>query len=129
MPSSRYLDWLAQAKSDLEWGKVTLDNNFFPQACFIAQQTAEKALKALCYYRDYDLVKSHSVRKIAEALDINGPIREAGQLLDQFYIPARYPDGLPEGSPQDYFTKGQATQALQLAQIVIETVEKELGNG
>jgi len=129
MPSPRYRDWIKQAKADLDWGKSSLNNGFFPQACFIAQQTAEKALKALCYFRGYDIVKSRSVRKIAEALDINGAILEAGQLLDQFYIPTRYPDGLPEGTPQDYFTISQARQALEYAATIIHRVEEELKDG
>lgn len=129
MPSSRYLDWFRQAKTDLLWGKSSLESGFFPQACFVAQQTAEKALKALCYYRDYDLVKSHSARRIAEALNINGPIREAAQVLDQYYIPARYPDGLPDGAPEDYFTEAQAKQALLYAERIVETVASELPDG
>ncbi len=129
MPSPRYRDWIAQARADLAWGRASLESGFNPQACFVAQQTAEKALKALCYFRDFDIVKTHSVRRITEALGIDGEILEAARLLDQYYIPTRYPDSLPEGTPQEYFTKQQARLALEYAEKIIAKVEEEISGG
>lgn len=47
---SRVKDWLDQALNDLEWGQASAASDFHSQACFIAQQVAEKALKALAYF-------------------------------------------------------------------------------
>lgn len=41
------LAWLKVAESDPLWGKDSLKAGHFPQACFIAQQVGEKAIKAL----------------------------------------------------------------------------------
>jgi len=41
------LRWLSQARNDLDFGRLALREGFFAQACFVAQQTAEKALKSI----------------------------------------------------------------------------------
>lgn len=38
-----------QAQHDLEFGRLALREGYFAQACFIAQQSAEKAVKSLAY--------------------------------------------------------------------------------
>lgn len=126
MANSRYADWLAQAKEDLNWGKDTLDRSYYPQACFISQQCAEKALKALAFFLDFDAVKSHSIVKIARALNINGAVLDAAKKLDQYYISARYPDAMPEGIASEYITKGQAEEALQFAEMIIQKIEAQM---
>jgi HEPN domain-containing protein len=42
-------------------------------------------------------------------------LREGAQQLDQYYVPTRYPNGLPGGVPADVFTKRQAGEAVSLA--------------
>ena len=41
------LDWLHEAQEDLEVARELLEFGRFSHACFLAQQAAEKALKAL----------------------------------------------------------------------------------
>jgi HEPN domain-containing protein len=43
------------------------------------------------------------------------PIKENAQILDLFYIAARYPNGFPSGKPADYFTEKQAKEAIDAA--------------
>ena len=95
MAENRYLDWFRQAENDWEWGNHTLDSGFSAQACFISQQVAEKALKSLCLYYKFDTIRTHSVRKIAQELGINGEIEEKGKYLDLFL----YSHKIPRFSP------------------------------
>jgi len=44
-----------------------------------------------------------------------------------FYIPTRYPNGLPESIPAEVYTAAEATLALDLAQQVLELVADVLG--
>jgi len=45
--------------------------------------------------------------------------------LDQYYIPTRYPNGLPGGVPSRFYTDpGEAREAMELARMVLEAVEK-----
>jgi HEPN domain-containing protein len=41
--------WLRQAESDLAFARVALRERFFAQARFLAQQVAEKAVKAVAF--------------------------------------------------------------------------------
>lgn len=124
--TKRAQDWLAQAKNDLLWGKASLDSGFFSQTCFIAQQVAEKALKAIAYSRGAELVRGHSVLIVCRELNINGPLEEAAQRLDQYYIPTRYPDAQPAGAPFTFFTQKQAQEALDLAELFITEAAAEV---
>lgn len=128
MAQNRYLDWFRQAENDWEWGNHTRDSGFYAQACFISQQVAEKALKSLCLFYKLDTIRTHSVRKIAQELGINGNIEEIGKYLDLFYIPTRYPDSLPEGAPFESFTKEQARDALDKALFILNYVKEIISN-
>jgi HEPN domain-containing protein len=121
---NRAHDWLNQAKADLAWGKDTLAHNHFAQACFIAQQVSEKAIKALAYARGAALVKGHSILATIRALALNGELEEFAKRLDQYYISSRYPDAQPAGIPSDYFTATQAQEAMRMAEIFITRVEE-----
>lgn len=124
---SRAEDWLNQARNDWEWGRASADSGFHSQACFIAQQVAEKALKALAYYRGADLVRGHSVALVCRELEINGDLEAAALRLDQYYIPTRYPDAQPAGAPFQFFSAAQSEEALLLATQFLEQVSHKMG--
>jgi HEPN domain-containing protein len=42
----------------------------------------------------------------------------AAKRLDKHYIPARYPNGFDRGAPRDYYTEGEARQAINDAETV-----------
>lgn len=54
--------WLDKAKDDLKFAKSGTYDGFYSQSCFIAQQAAEKALKALIYSKEPKM----DLREIAE---------------------------------------------------------------
>jgi HEPN domain-containing protein len=56
--------WLEQAENDLDFCRLALRERYFAQACFGAQQTAEKALKSLAYGRSDRTVIGPSVVEI-----------------------------------------------------------------
>lgn len=109
--------WLRQAEHDLEFGGLALREGYFGQACFIAQQAAEKAVKAIHYHRGERVVLGHSVVQLADGLrdDVPGmrELREAAGTLDQYYVPTRYPNGLPGGVPFEAFGETQARAAVE----------------
>ena len=93
--------WLQTAEEDVHAAQVLLAGGMYAQACFYAQQSAEKAIKALWYLLDAD-PWGHSVQRLiaefpqrAEIPDLEAWL-DQGALLDQFYIPTRYPNGLPD---------------------------------
>lgn len=124
MGESRHLDWLKQAEVDRGWMLHSLDGGYHSGACFIAQQVAEKSLKALAFSRGAQTVKSHSVLQIAHELKINSEIEKAGRILDRYYISGRYPDAYPAGIPEDFFDKEIAIEAVEAAEIVYNYCRK-----
>ena len=93
----RSKDWLAQAERDLERCSLDIKYQFYEWACFTAQQAAEKAVKALIYSLK-GLPWGHSItnllRELSSKLKIPQSILEDAQLLDAYYIPTRYPNGV-----------------------------------
>lgn len=67
MGQDRGFDWFRQARDDLLWAEDTLRTGRFSQACFVSQQVAEKALKAVALKQGYVEVRSHSILEIARA--------------------------------------------------------------
>jgi len=109
--------WLRQAQHDLEFGCLALREGYFAQACFIAQQSAEKALKSLAYGSGERLVIGHSLVELVERLRDRfpalGDLRETAGVLDQYYISTRYPNGLAGGLPFKAFGERQAREAIE----------------
>jgi len=115
-------DWYKQAERDLKSARTQLEAEFFEWSCFIAQQAAEKAVKAL-YQRFSGEAWGHSVhdllRGIAEKVDVPEEAFENAKGLDRFYIPARYPNGWSSGFPGEYITKKDAKNAISNSQKIL----------
>lgn len=122
----RYRDWYRQAENDLEWAEHSLNGGFYAQTCFIAQQAAEKALKALALFRGYDVVRTHSLFRLCQELGIDGDLQERAKDLDLYYVSGRYPNGVPEGAPFEVFPRHRAEEALESARVLVDRVRREL---
>ncbi len=53
-------------------------------------------------------------------------LRDGALELDKAYIPARYPDAHPSGSPRRRYTKAEADRLIDHAQRIIEWCESLL---
>ncbi|MBW2139219.1 MAG: HEPN domain-containing protein [Deltaproteobacteria bacterium] len=119
--------WLLQAKKDLDDAAYLMKGSRFNTACFLAQQAAEKALKAFLYNADMELVWGHSVAELCHDASLIETSFEALKkeiaILDQYYIPTRYPNGLPGGVPYEAYDIEDAQKAIRLATKVIDHVK------
>jgi HEPN domain-containing protein len=119
-------DWFRQAELDFAAASDSLDHHHFEWACFLAQQSAEKAVKAL-HESEGTEAWGHSVAGLLAGLHgAPDPVMDAGRALDKHYIPTRYPNSHPEGAPGDLYTEREARQALVDASTVIEHVRSRL---
>lgn len=118
----RSADWLMQAQRDLEHARHAAAGGFHEWACFSAQQSAEKALKALHQHARQE-VWGHSVRYLLEALPAVYSVTEAlldcGRVLDRFYIPTRYPSGFDRGKPGDYYVAADSEVAFGCTEAIL----------
>lgn len=119
--------WWEQALDDLAFIRwVQEEGRFFDKGCFMAQQAAEKALKACHYARGERFVPGHSTYELWESLGASEArlqnLAESCRRLDRFYIPTRYPDGLPGGVPAGIFTALDLDQAVRDAATVLDAV-------
>ena len=112
--------WLKQAENDLDFARLGMREGFHAQACFVAQQSAEKAVKAIGYLLGERTVLGHSVAVLSKRFAGHVPelanLRDDAGILDQYYIPTRYPNGLPGGFPFMAFTEEQARNAVLSAE-------------
>lgn len=117
------LRWYNQALDDLEFVRWLLkEGRFFDKGCFIAQQAAEKALKASLYATGKRVVLGHSTYDLTKELSkidkgFEKLLNEC-KLLDRYYIPTRYPNGLPGGEPMSYFGADELKEGLDAAEKV-----------
>jgi HEPN domain-containing protein len=97
-----YAGWLRQAQRDLKQAGSSLDAGDFEWACFAAQQSDEKAVKAV-FIRANAIAWGHSVSALLQLLPapwVAPPeLIDAARELDRHYIPARYPNAHPEEAP------------------------------
>lgn len=119
-------DWLRQAELDLSAARTAESGGHFEWASFLAQQSAEKAVKAVHESTGTE-AWGHSVSALLGPLDpVPESVVEAAKGLDKHYIPARCPNSHPEGAPGDLYTRRDAAQALADAQTVLEHVRSRL---
>ena len=109
--------WFIQAEDDFRFAMLGLERGFYAQCCFLCQQAAEKAIKALHYHRGARLAIRHSVfQLLRELLASHASLEvllDAARELDQYYILTRYPNSLPAGAPCEIYTHAQAEGAVQ----------------
>ncbi len=122
--------WWRQAANDLAFARLALRERFHAQACFTAQQAAEKAVKAVAYGLGERTVLGHSlvtlVSRYADRAVGLGELRELAGILDQYYVPTRYPNGLAGGVPFEAFGKAQASAAVDAAERFVRFAERHV---
>jgi len=76
--------------------------------------------------------RSHSVKRLivefphkANLPDLD-TLAEKAALLDKFYIPTRYPNGLPDLTPGQIYGKGDAQGGIEAAETLVTEARKYL---
>jgi HEPN domain-containing protein len=128
MPNRQH-DWLNQAIRDLEQARASQRDGRHEWACFAAQQSAEKAVKALHLHLGQE-AWGHVVAKLLQELPplagIPALLIDKARVLDGFYIPPRYPNGFPEGAPFEHYGSLQSEEAIRYASEIVEFVRAQM---
>ena len=121
--------WLLTAREDVDAAKTLHEAGKFSHACFLCQQSAEKALKALWFAIDSD-PWGHSIQKLVMEFPQKDMLvdmenwQAQASYLDRFYIPTRYPNGLPDLTPSQVYNSNDSEQAIETASFFLEEVRK-----
>ncbi len=128
MPN-RAQDWLKQALRDLEQAEDSRRADRHEWACFAAQQAAEKAVKALHLHLSQEAwghVVARLLRELPEDVKVPAELVEKARVLDAYYIPPRYPNSHPEGSPFEHYGPLQSEEAIRYAREIITFVRAQM---
>ncbi len=104
---------MEQARRDLAMAGQARDTGFFEWACFISQQGAEKAIKAVYQRHGATLF---SISSMISCREIPADLFSVARSLDRNYIP----DGFSRGKPADYFTQEDADDAVSGAERIVQ---------
>jgi HEPN domain-containing protein/predicted nucleotidyltransferase len=121
--------WLRYASDDLQFAQATTADQERPAryVCYLAQQSAEKALKAVLVFEQVDFPRTHNVADLLALVpDAWARVRAAGDLstLSSWAVQARCPDANRDA------TREEAAAALQQAERVWDAVSGEfVGRG
>ena len=120
--------WIRQAEHTLSSAQRDAAGGDYGWACFKAQQAAEYAAKALL--RGLGLPAfGHSVLGLVgemekQGLPITEEIRQCARTLDRHYIPPRYANAYPAGSPFEYYDRETADKVIACAEAVLKAVQE-----
>ncbi|MBI4823402.1 MAG: HEPN domain-containing protein [Nitrospirae bacterium] len=125
--------WLETAISDIDTAKLLSNNSRFAHSCFFSHQAVEKAVKALWYFNDEE-PWGHSILKlIADLKYVNADIYEklkyflkGAKYLDKHYIPTRYPNGLPDITPDMAYDEDDARTCIDRAEDILRVIKEIL---
>lgn len=127
--------WLKMAQADLGFAKCGLEDGYYSHVCFLSQQCAEKCLKALILHQGSMYPRSHKLVDLFTKLKEIGiskelePFSQELKILDEYYIPTRYPDAIPgdlaEGLPSQQSAKEAFRIATKIYHLIKEKLEEE----
>jgi len=110
--------WITRAYSNLNLAEKGRGKDvMLEDLCFNTQQAAEKALKAVCLFKEQDFPKTHSIVRLLDIIEASGvAISESvksADVLTQYAVQTRYPGPVEEISTEEY------QEALALASKVV----------
>ena len=124
-----FIRWLEQAEDTLKSADHDLKDGDYNWACFKAQQAAEYSVKALLYgLGEPAAAVGHSILSLLEELGglgvgITEELLGFARRLDKHYIPTRYPNAHPAGSPFKYYDQKDASESLKGARAIVQFVK------
>jgi HEPN domain-containing protein len=119
----RSKDWINQADRDFKVAQELMIIESFEWSCFVSQQAAEKAVKAV-FQKLNAVAWGHSIfdllRTLSKKVTVDEELLYCARNLDKYYVPTRYPNGFESGSPYEYFSRKDAEDAIFYSRRIVE---------
>lgn len=132
LPPDRYApddprEWLRRARDDLAFAGATVAGvENFELRCYLAQQAAEKALKAVCIEHDVVFPFTHRIDELLSVLETNGiaipEVLRSAAVLTSYATSGRYPHERPVDA-------AEFENAAAIARAVVEWAATQIGTG
>lgn len=126
---AEYRRWRDEAEGAARGAHIQGEAGLHNWACFLAEQAAQLAVKGLLHgvgrgAWGHDLVVLGE--RLEEAVGRSNPasLSAALQRLSRHYIPARYPDAHPGGTPAEHYGPEDVAQALDDMRSVLDHVDE-----
>ena len=94
--------WIRIARSELAVADGPYDPEALPGVyCYLAQQAAEKAIKAVYVHRGIEPPRIHEIHVLLAGIeDVPAPVARAVR-LSEYIVSTRYPGDLPDATTDD----------------------------
>jgi len=118
------LEWLGKARSDYLFAEASLRefSGFYSQVCILCHDAVEKYLKAFLVSHGRRPERIHDLLAVLHACtEFDQTLADLAQhcaILNDYYIPLKYPSHFPE------VTREQVEEAFAAAAAVREVVER-----
>lgn len=120
-------EWVAKAENDYEDAQRiarTRGREDFSNACFFAQQCAEKYLKGVLVMHDHPVERTHDLPRLLDQITAYNEfwvaLRDAAKVLTDYAVRFRYPEG---GAA----SKAMAKEALVACALIRAQMRDHLG--
>ena len=124
------ISWLAQADADLEAARANAEQDRHALACFLAHETAVKAVKGFLYKKGAEMVWGDHLSDLCEdamAFDASFDfVKSVGALLDKHALGARNPDAVGGAVPAQLYDANDSGHSIEIASEVLEAVRVKI---
>lgn len=130
-PKEEAKRWIIQAIDEFNDAEELRKLNKFYLALFHFQQAVEKAIKGFLYFKTNSIhyFFIHSIDELlTQAIFYEKELEnyKDAKKLDRYYIPTRYPNGLPGGIPSRFFDDpDEALEASKIAKKIIDFIKEK----
>ena len=118
-------NWFKQAEADLRSSRNSREAGDYYMSVFASQQTAEKALKALCLFKLKTYPKGYSIIFLAQEVGVPDDMTSGIRDLNPEYMSTRYPD-IAVGVPAELYDDKIAARHFKTAQEVLGWVREQI---
>ena len=122
--------WMAQANADLEAARASADQERHALACFLAHESATKAVKGFLYKQGAEIVWGEHLSDLCEDAMAFDPsfdfVKSVAALLDKHILAARNPDAIGGAVPADVYDSTDSSHALEIAAEVLVSIRQKL---
>ncbi|MEZ4860998.1 MAG: HEPN domain-containing protein [Caldilineaceae bacterium] len=124
MSAQLFQQWLDFATEDLIVARLVFEEGHFAHTCFLSQQCIEKALKAVLIAKVNQYPRIHNLTDLlTQCIAIDGSFSQFVAdcvTVDQYYIPTRYPVGVPGSFMSGPPTNLHAMKAIDAAERILQ---------